>query len=181
MTRLRSTNVLRYTRLHKLRSSVDAPPISASFHKQRPHCVIVGPENLNTYNIVLQKSASDHSTSARERSARFETPSTLSPLKPETQLTLHSPCTGRSTAQHGKTQGQRLSEAEARPPAMRALSDTAEELQTPQRTKLMSPLQTPGTGRRSCKLPVLATGNDALLGARLGIYSVADAMVHKVT
>lgn len=67
-------------------------------------------------------------------------------------------------------------------PAVAPLSAVGADAPALQRSKLTSPQTalTPRSGRRSGKLPVAATGNDALLGARLGIYSEADAMMHRV-
>ena len=43
------------------------------------------------------------------------------------------------------------------------------------------PSATPrGAGRRNPRLPVHAAGNDALVGARLGVYSVVDDATHRV-
>ena len=68
------------------------------------------------------------------------------------------------------------------PGGPRPTAAAADEMPAPQRSKLTSPqvALTPRLGRRSGKLPVAAGGNDALLGARLGIYSEADAMMHRV-
>ena len=43
------------------------------------------------------------------------------------------------------------------------------------------PSATPrGAGRRNPRLPVHAAGNDALVGARLGVQAVVDDAIHRV-